>query len=188
MLPLLLLAAPAQAPLPAWWNLFPEVPRLESPFVQESASEVFGALRKQGKLTLAKGGRLRIAYADGLILVADGQRLVQYDPDTRTAQALDLVQAARDYPLLNLLLNPKALSSTYTLRPEGQAVLLRPRAPGLPEVRVEPAGNLPGRLIWTDGSGARQELRLTAPKVPAALPEGTFRFELPAGGRWLGKG
>lgn len=191
MLPAALICAAvagAPASLPAWWNLFPEVPRLEAAFVQESASEVFGTLKKEGRLHLARGGRLRVAYQDGLLVVADGRRLVQYDPDTRTAQSLDLARATGDFPLLSLLLNPRDLSAAYATHAEGQAVVLRPRRAGLPEVRVEPAGNLPGRLTWTDGTGAKQVLRLVAPRVPASLPDSTFRFDMPPGGRWLGRG
>lgn len=186
---MLLLAAAVvavQAPVPAWWTRFPAVARLEAAFVQESGSEVFGTVRKEGRLHLAAGGRLRVAYRDGLLVVADGRRLVQYDPDTRTAQALDLRQAAKDNPLLNLLLDPKDLSRTYTVKADGQAVMLQPKQAGLPEVRIEPAGNLPARVLWTDGTGAQQVLRLVNPKTPAGLPDALFRFEAPKGTKWLG--
>lgn len=186
MLPVVAALA-VQAPLPAWWLRFPSVPRLEAAFVQESGSAVFGTLRKHGRLQLASGGRLRVAYQEGLLVVSDGRKLVQYDPDTRTAQGLDLRRAARDFPLLNLLLNPADLAASYEVQADGQAVVLRPRLPGQPEVRVEPAGALPGRIAWTDGTGSRQVLTLVNPKAPAALPDTLFRFEAPKGTRWLGK-
>src|SRR5512145_3326192 len=82
--------------LPAWWTALPGLPRLESRFTQESESAVFGKLRREGKLQLAKGGRLRVTYDKGMILVADGTNLIQYDPMARTAQRLSLRTARKD--------------------------------------------------------------------------------------------
>jgi outer membrane lipoprotein-sorting protein len=160
---------------------------LESAFLQESDSAVFGKLQRRGKLQLARGGKLRVAYDRGLVLVSDGKRLVQYDPDARTAQALDLAQAAAQTPLVNLLMNPRRLQESYTASAEGGAVRLRPTKGGLPEVRVEPKGGLPGRIEWTDGTGSKQVLVLVDARVPSTLPEAAFRFEAPKGTRWLGK-
>ena len=109
----LLLTAPALAALPGWWNAFARTPVLESRFRQESDSLVFGKLAREGRLALARGGRLRVAYAGGLTVTCDGRNLVQYDPDTRTAQRLALTQAVRDFPLLGLLLDPARLERLY---------------------------------------------------------------------------
>ena len=56
----LLLTAPALAALPGWWNAFARTPVLESRFRQESDSLVFGKLAREGRLALARGGRLRV--------------------------------------------------------------------------------------------------------------------------------
>jgi outer membrane lipoprotein-sorting protein len=177
----------AQAPLPDWWLGATRLPRLEARFIQVSQSEVFGRLEQRGRLWMAQGGRLRVAYDSGLLLIADGRDLVSYDPAARTAQRLVLRSAVAEMPLLNLLRDPGALPDRYLLEsaPAG-AVRLRPRKPGPPEVVVEGQGRTPTRLRWRDGTGAAQELNLQEPRVPgAALPAATFRFTEPKGTRWL---
>jgi outer membrane lipoprotein-sorting protein len=179
--------AQAPAPLPDWWRAATRLPRLEARFTQVSQSEVFGKLERRGRLWMAAGGRLRVAYDSGLLLVADGRDLITYDPEARTAQRLVLRSAVEEMPLLNLLLDPGALPDRYTLEAApGGAVRLRPRKPGPPEVLAEGKGQAPTRLRWKDGTGAAQELVLQEARVPAAaLPAATFRFAEPKGTRWL---
>jgi outer membrane lipoprotein-sorting protein len=180
------MVAPA-ADLPAWWRSFPSVPRLESGFVQESESAVFGKLSRQGRLKLAKGGRLRVEYAKGILLVADGATLVQYDPETRTAQRIRLRSAAADTPLLYILLNPGALSGYFQAIPgDGESLTLAPRRPDLPRVELTGSGGLLRRIQWVDGTGAKQMIELQQPTVPAnPFPASDFTFQAPAGTRWL---
>ena len=181
----LALALPCAAALPAWWRDLPRRPALAGRFVQESDSAVFGKLRQTGDLLLARGGRLRVAYASGLRVLADGRELVQYDPDTRTAQRMDLAEAVREFPLLGLLLEPARVEALYRAEPlPDGAVRLVPRQPGLPEVRVEGRNGLLKALAWTDPTGARQRLELLDPKVPPSPPPSAFRFEPPPGTRW----
>ena len=174
--------------LPAWWEAFPKVPSLESPFVQESDSAVFGKLRREGTLKLAQGGRLRVEYHKGLLLVSDGRTLVQYDPEARTAQRLDLRTAAGNAPMLNILLNPRTLADAFKVSPgpSPEAVTLVARHANVPTVIVEGQGRLLKRIQWTDATGARQVIELKAPKVPATLEPGTFTFKAPPGIHWLG--
>lgn len=172
--------------LPGWWTALPDLPRLESRFVQESDSAVFGKLRKEGRLQLTKGGRIRVAYQDGLLVVSDGKTLIQYDPRARTAQKLDLRAAASEMPLLNVLLEPRAIEAVYA--PKAQAdgtIRLEPRKPGLPKVSLEGRGNLLKRITWTDATGAQQVLELLDPRVPASIPESTYKLRVPEGTRWL---
>ena len=175
------------ADLPAWWTAFAQLSRLESSFTQESESAVFGKLKREGKLQLAKGGRLRVTYAKGMLLVADGTTLVQYDPMASTAQRLDLRTARKDMPLLNILLDPTALEDSYEIRAEqGERVLLEPRRKELPPVLLEGKGRILGRVTWTDGTGAKQVLELKHPRTPgSAFPASTFTFKAPAGTRWI---
>ena len=177
----------AAGELPGWWLGFLKAPRLESVFVQESESAVFGKLRRVGTLRVTQGGRLRVEYRKGMLLVSDGQTLVQYDPEARTAQRLNLRNAAADAPLLNILVNPENLGTTFKVLagPDGQSVQLEPRNPGLPAVRVEGQGRLLKRIRWTDPTGAKQVLELQGPSVPASMNPALFRFTAPAGTRWL---
>jgi len=171
--------------LPAWWRSFSRAPRLESAFVQSSESAVFGKLTRKGRLQVARGGFLRVAYERGILLVGDGRDLIQYDPGARTAQKLDLRAAAREMPLVNVLLDPEALGQAYRVRAEGARVLLEPRRKGLPAVALEGQGSLLKRLSWTDPTGAKQVLELTDPRVPATFSAPDYRFQAPAGTRWI---
>ncbi len=162
---------------------------MQAAFVQTSDSAVFGKLTRAGKVSLAKGGHLRVAYGDGLLLVADGGRLIQYDPDTRTAQSMNFHDSAAEIPLLRLLTDPGKLGAAYAVVAQGRdQVHLKPLKQGLPEVRIEGANGLPRRLAWTDPSGAGQVLELKQARVPAQeFPPETFQFQAPKGTRWLGK-
>jgi len=172
---------------PAWWKAFVGAPRVESRFVQESESAVFGKLARTGTLKLAKGGRLRVDYQKGLLLVADGATLVQYDPQARTAQKIDLRNAAKDAPLLWVLLDPGSLEQVFTVKASGpDAFTLEPRKKGMPQVTVEGKGGLPHRIRWIDPTGAHQVLELQAPTIsPKAFEPSTFIFKAPAGTRWI---
>lgn len=175
----------AQEP-PAWWKALPHLPRLESAFIQESESAVFGKLRKEGNLQLTKGGRIRVAYKGGLLVVSDGKTLMQYDPGARTAQKLDLRTVAAEMPLLNVLVDPRALEVVYRAKAQANGgMLLEPRKPGLPKVELEGKGGLLKRIAWVDATGARQVLELLNPKVPASIPDSAYRLRVPAGTRWI---
>ena len=185
LLALAALSLPAQES-PAWWKALPGLPRLESTFVQESESAVFGKLRREGTLQLTKGGRIRVAYKGGLLVVSDGRTLMQYDPGARTAQKLDLRTVAAEMPLLNVLVNPRALNVVYRANAQANGtMLLEPRKPGLPKVELEGKGGLLKKITWVDATGARQVLELLNPKVPASIPDSAYKLRVPAGTRWI---
>jgi len=185
---LVAMSALQAAELPVWWKTLTNLSRLESGFVQESESAVFGKLTKTGKLQLAKGGKLRVTYEKGMVLVSDGVQLTQYDPMARTAQRLELHSATKDMPLLNILVDPAALGTAYTIKAENaDQVLLEPKRKDLPKVLVEGRDGLLKRVTWTDATGAKQVLELTKPRVPShAYPPAVFTFKAPAGTRWIG--
>ncbi len=175
--------------LPPWWSAFVIVPRVQGTFVQTSDSAVFGKLKRKGNVRLAKAGRLHVVYEDGLELIADGQSLIQFDPDTRTAQRMDLLSAAMEAPLLRLLTDPAKLGKTFIIESFGNdQVRLKPLKAGTPEILIEGSGKLPRRLKWVDASGAGQVLAFVEVHIPAKdFAAGTFNFQAPKGTRWLGK-
>jgi outer membrane lipoprotein-sorting protein len=162
------------------------LPRLECEFVQESESSVFGKLKREGRIQAARGGFLRASYTKGLLLIADGKRIIQYDPQTHTAQRMDLRATADDAPLLSMLLDPTSLRNAYVLKKMGDSrLVLEPKRKGQPRVELEGQGAFLKRAIWTDPTGARQVLELKNPRTPAAFPGGTFNFQAPKGTRWI---
>ena len=180
-----LLAAPLAAALPAWWTAFPKVPALASRFRQESDSAVFGKMTRQGNLLLARGGRLKVAYDSGLVVTSDGRHLVQYDPDTRTAQRVELARAVRDFPLLGILLDPARIGLLYRAESAGgETVKLVPRTPDIPALQATGRKGLLHVLEWTDPTGARQRLELLDAKTPATPGPAAFKAQVPAGARW----
>ena len=179
------LMAPLSAALPPWWTALPKVPVLASRFRQESDSAVFGKLAREGDLLLARGGKLRVTYDSGLRVTSDGRHLVQYDPDTRTAQRVELARAVRDFPLLGILLDPARINQLYRAESAGSdAVKLVPKEPGLPGLKASGRKGLLRTLEWTDPTGARQRLELLDPKTPASAGPGAFKLQVPEGTRW----
>jgi len=180
-----LLAAPLAAALPGWWTAFPKVPVLASRFRQESDSAVFGKMVREGNLLLARGGKLKVVYDSGLVVTSDGRHLVQYDPDTRTAQRVELARAVRDFPLLGILLDPARIGTLYRAEPAGgETVKLVPRAPDVPALQATGRKGLLHVLEWTDPTGARQRLELLDAKTPPSPGPAAFKAQVPAGTRW----
>jgi outer membrane lipoprotein-sorting protein len=176
---------PAWAALPGWWTSFTRMPAMESRFRQESDSLVFGKLARQGHLALGRGGRLKVSYESGLTITCDGRQLVQYDPDTRTAQRVELARAVRDFPLLGILLDPARLDHLYRAEAYGGETLkLVPKEAGLPELKVTGRHGMLRTLEWTDPTGAKQKLELLNPKSSVSLPPSTFKAQIPPGTRW----
>jgi outer membrane lipoprotein-sorting protein len=176
-------AVPAMAGAPAWWSQLLKGRMLSADFVQESESAVFGKVARKGRLQIAPGSKLRVAYVGGLLLVSDGHRIVQYDPDTRSAQRMELKRAMREAPMLALLVDPADLGKYYAITFQGETVKLAPKAKDLPAVEAEGKGAFPLSFRWTDPTGAAQELHLSNPSA-AAVDAATFRFVAPAGTRW----
>lgn len=173
---------------PPWWTALRQNPRLEARFTHTSESAVFGRLRRGGTLSLAPGGCLRVAYDEGLLLVSEGKQLIQYDPDTRTAQVLPLTEALREFPLLGLLVSPARVDLLYKVvsLPEGRLRLEAKTPQAIRSIELSGKGGQLQRLRWVDPSGAAQDLELEGARTPASpqSPE-KFRFEAPAGTRWL---
>lgn len=180
-----LFAAPLAAALPGWWTAFPKVPVLASRFRQESDSAVFGRMAREGNLLLARGGRLKVTYDSGLTVTSDGHALVQYDPDTRTAQRIELARAVRDFPLLGILLDPARIGALYRAESAGgETVKLVPKSPDVPALQATGRKGLLHILEWTDPTGARQRLELLDPKTPGSPGPSAFKPQVPAGTRW----
>jgi outer membrane lipoprotein-sorting protein len=162
------------------------VPAFGGRFAQEGESAAFGRVARTGTILAAKGGRLRVEYDGGVLLLSDGSTLTQYDPSTRTAQRFGIESAMDEWPMLRLLMDPQELGGSFDVRPAGGGrVALSPKRPGLPEIELEGAGRFPSRVEWRDATGARQVLTLKAPKAVAGPKEASFAFEPPRGTKWV---
>lgn len=176
------------AALPAWWTSLRQSPKLEAKFVHVSESAVFGRIRRTGSLLVAPGGRLRVAYDEGLLLISEGRELIQYDPDTRTAQVIPLAEALREFPLLGLLVSPERVDLVYRLTPLASGGLkLEAKTPqAIRSIELDGKGGQLQRIRWQDPSGAAQELELEGARIPSSpLPSEKFKFQAPAGTRWI---
>jgi outer membrane lipoprotein-sorting protein len=172
--------------MPAWWEKWRRVHAFRSGFAQEGESAAFGKLTRTGKILAAKGGRLRLEYDKGALLLSDGRVLTQYDPSTRTAQRFEIEGAMDEWPLLRVLLEPLEIDRAFDVRHLGDGKLtLAPKRPGLPKVTLEGRGGFPHRIEWKDGTGAKQVLTLTDPKAVSDPSGGTFDFVPPKGTKWV---
>jgi len=174
------------AAMPIWWDNWKQLNAFSSPFIQEGESAAFGKLTKKGSIIAARGGRLRIEYEKGALLLCDGQTLTQYDPSTRTAQSHKMDSISEEWPLLRLLTDPASLGQVYSVAsPDGATVVLSPKKQGLPEVTLQGKGGFLHKAEWKDGTGAKQTLIFTAPKSPADPGKSPFVFKPPAGAKWI---
>ena len=188
---LLLFAPPAllapEPAMPPWWNQWARMAAFSSSFVQEGESAAFGKLTESGTILMASGGRLRVEYKKGILLVSDGQQLWQYDPSTRTAQNHNLESVSEEWPMLRLLTDPAALNQVFHVNPQSDGkVKLIPKKAGradMPEVILEGKGGFLHRATWKDGTGATQVLTLTDTKTRSDPGKKPFTFNLPPGAR-----
>jgi outer membrane lipoprotein-sorting protein len=178
--------AAQSAALPLWWDNWKQLQAFSSPFVQEGESAAFGKLTKNGSIIVAGGGRLRVEYEKGALLLCDGTTLTQYDPSTRTAQSHQMDGISEEWPLLRLLTDPASLGQVYSVSsPDGTIVKLYPKKPGLPEVSLHGKGAFLHKAEWKDGTGAKQVLTFTSPKSPADPGKAPFVFNPPTGTKWI---
>jgi outer membrane lipoprotein-sorting protein len=179
-------APPQSQALPAWWGRWRQTPAFKSTFAQEGESSAFGKLTKTGTILAAKGGRLRIEYDGGALLLSDGRQITQYDPSTRTAQQFEIEGIMDEWPMLRLLLDPMEIDRAFDIKSMGDGrIALSPKRQGLPEVALEGRGDFLSRIEWKDATGARQVLALAAPKAVANPKGASFAFDPPRGTKWV---
>jgi outer membrane lipoprotein-sorting protein len=181
-----------ESAMPPWWSQWTQGASFKSTFTQEGESAAFGKLTKNGTILTARGGRLRVEYEKGILLVSNGHQLMQYDPSTRTAQKFDLENVSEEWPLLRLLVDPAAINQVFHLISQGDGkILLSPKKIGgnkqssLPEVLLDGKGKFLQRIEWKDGTGAKQVLVFTDPKNQRDPGDSSFIFKVPVGTRWI---
>jgi len=188
-----LLASPSlmviEPSTPTWWEYWKQSVSFKSAFIQEGESAAFGKLTRTGNIITAKGGRLRVEYEKGVLLVSNGKQLVQYDPSTRTAQRFDVESVTEEWPMMRLLTDPNALNQVFNVIPQSDGkIKLTPKKQGrteLPEILLEGKGAFLHQAEWKDGTGAKQVLTLTNPKKQPDPGNKPFDFKTPSGVKWI---
>ncbi|MCL1908558.1 MAG: outer membrane lipoprotein carrier protein LolA [Holophagaceae bacterium] len=177
---------PYDPSLPSWWNQWRQSSFFSSPFIQEGESAAFGKLIRKGSILTARGGRLRVEYEKGILLLCNGKQLIQYDQSTRTAQMHDLNSISAEWPLLRILTDPGALAQVFNVNAlDSGAIKLSSKKNELPEILLEGKGSFLHKVSWVDGTGARQTLTLTAPRIPKDPGNSPFTFLPPSDTKWI---
>jgi outer membrane lipoprotein carrier protein len=142
-----------------------------------------------GTFAMQRPGRFRweVQQPAPLLLVSDGQELVQYDEDLQQAIVRPLGQALAESPAA-LLFGTADLERIYRLEAlpaQGDTLWFsaepRTEGGGFRRMEIGLQAGLPVALILLDGFGQTTRIRFDELRQPASLPAGLFRFEPPAG-------
>lgn len=175
----------------AQWAWFQSrVPRLQGRFSQvtESTQGRVSSLQS-GSFAIDRPGRLRweIETPAPLLLVSDGERLVQYDADLEQAIVRPLQQALSQSPAAVLF--GQDLSETFALQllevPNTELAWLRATpldsSAGFTRVDIGWQDGFPVTIDLLDGFGQLTRIRLESLTQPEAFAPGTFEFVAPPG-------
>jgi len=128
------------------------------------------------------------------LILADGQRLIQYDPDLSQATERGIEDTVGSSPAA-ILFGSRRIDNAFDLQDKDAPSLHETADEDLVWLRASPkegeAGfehvdmgfddGLPQQLIITDGFGQRTEIFLQEIQPDASLPSDTFTFETPDG-------
>src|SRR5690625_1728131 len=128
------------------------------------------------------------------LILADGQRLIQYDPDLSQATERGIEDTVGSSPAA-ILLGSRRIDNAFDLQDEAASALHEAADKDLLWLRAHPkdgeAGfdhvdmgfkdGMPKQLIIIDGFGQRTEIYLQEIQPDAPLPADTFKFDPPEG-------
>ncbi len=121
------------------------------------------------------------------LIVSDGQRVYQYDPDLDQVTERSAGQAIGASPAA-LLFGAGTLDDAFTLQAQPDRDGLQwlravPKAPdaGFTHVDIGFADGLPKRLELLDAFGQTSRIQFSGLKANPAIPAAQFQFELPNG-------
>jgi outer membrane lipoprotein carrier protein len=165
---------------------------IQNPMIDSSESR--GTLMQAGEAKFA----MRFSDPPGEAIVIDGEHVWVYTPSTVPGQVIRLSVPSGGpvygYNLLAWLLDRPAerYKTTFVKNEElngrtMDVVQLEPSVPDLPFDRavlwLDRQDALPRKLDITEKSGSRRILSLTKVQANRSIPDGTFRFDVPAGVR-----
>lgn len=172
-------------------NFIREVQQAQGLFTQQTVSAEGKAQAEQsGQFAFNRGAgqfRWQVDTPYEQLILADGEHLIQYDPDLSQATQRGLEDAVGNSPAA-ILFGSRRIDDGFELKD-------RQAADGLQWLRATPKGTevgfqyvdmgfqdgLPARLIIMDGFGQRTTIELKEIKPGVELPTELFKFEAPEG-------
>jgi outer membrane lipoprotein carrier protein len=160
-------------------------------FAQTSTYPTFGNVKKAaGKVFLKKPDLLRWEYDDGRLIVLDGKKLWNWNPEDKEVQVKSGFGPEQVPPEFAFLFGKGKLLDRFEVRavprppelPAGEAIELVPKKPS-PDVQkllftVDGKGQVLGTVL-TNTQGDVNQLVFREAKVNSNLPGSLFRFEPP---------
>ncbi|HUR96305.1 MAG TPA: outer membrane lipoprotein carrier protein LolA [Gemmatimonadales bacterium] len=173
---------------------------LKADFVQVIDNPMIDSAESRGTLVQAGADKLAMRFTDppGEAIVIDGRSVWLYTPSTTPGQVIRTGVPSGGpvygYNILAWLLDRPAERYAASFVREDKigsrpvdVVQLVPAVPDMPFERavlwLDRQDGLPRRLEITEPSGAGRTLTLSKVRVNQAVPESTFRFEVPSGVR-----
>lgn len=166
--------------------------------------------RSSGRVVFKKPGKMRWDYAqpNGKVIVADGSRVLVYEPPEtgeQNGQGFEQDMEQNQLPAaFSFLTGTGRLQDQFTFRlldarrqgfPDGNVLELRPRAPTPHYERVvfyvrmiERGGSTAGivqRVLIIDSSGNRNRFDFSELQFDRGVPESRFQYRFPAGTRMV---
>src|SRR5919201_1420857 len=197
----LLIAAAANAPTPAKDRAVAVAQRVQryyerikdftAAFAQTSTYPTFGNVKKAaGKVFLKKPDLLRWEYDDGRLIVLDGKKLWNWNPEDKEVQVKRGFGPDQVPHELAFLFGKGKLLDRFDVRavprppelPGAEAIELVPKKPS-PDVQkllftVDGKGQVLATVL-TNGQGDVDQLVFRDTKVNSSLPASLFQFEPP---------
>jgi outer membrane lipoprotein carrier protein len=186
-------------------SFYDQTTDVSASFFQTYVNKLYGRTdRSKGQVVFKKPGKMRWDYAkpNGKVIVADGQRLLIYEPGEADEPAQVIEQAVTQAQLpqaMSFLMGVGRLENDFTFRlldaakqgGGGTDVLeLTPKRPSGHFVRllfyVEKRAELRGlvrRLLIIDAEGNRNRFDFSGLKFNGKVGDETFRWQPPAGTR-----
>ena len=173
---------------------------LTADFVQLIDNPMIDSAESRGTLVQAGPDKLAMRFTDppGEAVIIDGRSVWVYTPSTTPGQVIRMSVPSGGpvygYNMLAWLLDRPAERYTASYLQADvvggrsmDVVELVPAVPDLPFEKavlwLDRADGIPRRLQITEHSGATRTLTLSKVRVNRSVPDGTFRFEVPAGVR-----
>jgi outer membrane lipoprotein carrier protein len=148
-----------------------------------------------GRLYLRKPGRMRWDYTlpAGKLFMSDGKQVYYYNPSTNTAEKMKLKETEDLRAPLAFLLGRLDFDkdfTSFTSRTDGEFTVItaQPKSDRLPykqvEFAVSPHREI-RRLIVTGQDNSLLTFVFSEERMNPAVGDQVFRFELPAGAKWI---